>query len=237
MIGIRRGEMNVGAGFNPLSLSPALWLDAYDVSTITLVSNAVSQWADKSGNNRHATQSISGIRPTYTIGESVDFNAQGLVISTFPSISNGTFFAVQNTSDSTYLLLTSNDSLSYSYVGHSGSTIPNYQAGFGTPVYYQNGNAVSWSNRGQVYTALHNATNVVGATGIAMGSAWNSNFRIGYYTTANPEFHFQGTLKELIIFPNALSTVNRQHIEGYLAWKWSTVASLPSNHPYKNASP
>jgi hypothetical protein len=51
--------------FDPLSLSPALWLDASDASTLfdattggSLVAadGAVARWEDKSGNARHATQ-------------------------------------------------------------------------------------------------------------------------------------------------------------------------------------
>lgn len=48
------------SGFDVLSLTPALWLDASDASTITASSGAVSQWSDKSGNTRHFTQSGSG---------------------------------------------------------------------------------------------------------------------------------------------------------------------------------
>jgi hypothetical protein len=49
---------NVGA------LDTALWLDADDESTITLVDgNRVQEWRDKSGNNRHAEALVSGQRP------------------------------------------------------------------------------------------------------------------------------------------------------------------------------
>jgi len=60
------------SGFSPLSLSPALWLDASDASTLydatsggSLVAadGAVARWEDKSGNSRHATQATSGNRP------------------------------------------------------------------------------------------------------------------------------------------------------------------------------
>jgi hypothetical protein len=56
--------------FRPLGLPNfsglALWLDAADTSTITLDgSNNVSEWRDKSGNARHATQATSGSRPGY----------------------------------------------------------------------------------------------------------------------------------------------------------------------------
>ena len=49
--------------FSPLALSPALWLDAADTSTITSSSNQVSQWNDKSGNARHMTQATSANQP------------------------------------------------------------------------------------------------------------------------------------------------------------------------------
>jgi len=53
--------------FSPADLADlALWLDATDASTITLDgSNNVSQWDDKSGNARHATQAAALNRPTY----------------------------------------------------------------------------------------------------------------------------------------------------------------------------
>lgn len=50
-------------GFNPLSLSPALWLDASDTSTITASAGAVSQWNDKSGNGRNMSQATSAAQP------------------------------------------------------------------------------------------------------------------------------------------------------------------------------
>ena len=55
--------------FSPLDLTPALWVDAADTTTVTLASNAVSEWKDKSGNNRHLTQTTAGSRPGYVSGE------------------------------------------------------------------------------------------------------------------------------------------------------------------------
>lgn len=67
------GEIEVwSSAFNPLSLAPALWLDASDSTTLydattggSLVAEdgAVARWEDKSGNARHATQATSGNRP------------------------------------------------------------------------------------------------------------------------------------------------------------------------------
>lgn len=63
------------SGFNPLALSPLLWLDASDASTLytdsgltTLVAadgDPVGGWKDKSGNTRHATQASGTNKPAY----------------------------------------------------------------------------------------------------------------------------------------------------------------------------
>lgn len=52
--------------WTPEASSPALWLDASDASTITEVASAVSQWDDRSGNDRHATQGTASNRPVYS---------------------------------------------------------------------------------------------------------------------------------------------------------------------------
>ena len=224
------------AAYSPLSLSPALWLDGKDAATVTLVNSAVSQWADKSGNNRHAGQSNSAIRPTYTAGVGINFNNQGLTVATFPVIAGGTIFVVQQTTDTVYLMLTTELGQLYGWVAHENSA-SSIESGFGVPTYYNNGTRMFWGNRGDVYTALHNATNVISVPGIAMDSTWSTNFKIGQYVPADSMYSFQGILKELIIFPTVLSIEDRQKEEGRLAWKHGTVASLPVGHPYKSVAP
>lgn len=49
--------------WNPSMITTALWLDAADTSTITESGGAVSEWRDKSGNARHASQATAGNRP------------------------------------------------------------------------------------------------------------------------------------------------------------------------------
>jgi len=76
MIGLGLGIWQSNASrFNPLSLSPALWLDASDASTLytdsgltTLVSadgDPVGGWKDKSGNTKHALQASGTNKPLY----------------------------------------------------------------------------------------------------------------------------------------------------------------------------
>jgi len=42
---------------------------------------------------------------------------------------------------------------------------------------------------------------------------------------------------EFLYYPSALNTLNRQTIEGYLAWKWGCNTSLPLAHPYYQNGP
>ncbi len=58
--------------FSPLSLSPSLWLDASDASTLwdattggslVAANGQIAKWEDKSGNAKHAIQSVASQRP------------------------------------------------------------------------------------------------------------------------------------------------------------------------------
>jgi hypothetical protein len=44
-------------------------------------------------------------------------------------------------------------------------------------------------------------------------------------------------LYEIVGMNTNATTLQRQQIEGYFAWKWDLVASLPADHPYKTFRP
>jgi hypothetical protein len=44
-----------------------------------------------------------------------------------------------------------------------------------------------------------------------------------------------GSIYETIVYNTAVTAFQRQQVEGYLAWKWGLIASLPNGHPYKSA--
>ena len=48
---------------------------------------------------------------------------------------------------------------------------------------------------------------------------------------------FIGYVGEIIAYPSEISDLQRQQIEGYLAWKWGLQDNLPDSQPYKNAPP
>lgn len=79
------GVLGGGASaFDPLSLSPALWLDASDASTLfqdsagttpaTADSDVVGMWADKSGNGRHVTQTTTANKPLLKLAQQNGLN-------------------------------------------------------------------------------------------------------------------------------------------------------------------
>jgi autotransporter-associated beta strand protein len=88
-------------------------------------------------------------------------------------------------------------------------------------------------NGGVVGTSTGTGANRTGTTvyRIGNGDTWGGNQDDKKSLRAN------GTIAETLTYSAALSTADRELVEGYLAWKWGTVASLPANHPYKNAAP
>ena len=46
-----------------------------------------------------------------------------------------------------------------------------------------------------------------------------------------------GQLQEIVLYSQTLTLTQRQTVEGYLAWKWGLVSSLPANHPFKQWPP
>lgn len=62
----RRNQLAAASqAFNPASIgSLHLWLDGADTSSQTVISGGISDWRDKSGNDRHVTQASAANRPT-----------------------------------------------------------------------------------------------------------------------------------------------------------------------------
>ena len=72
----------------------------------------------------------------------------------------------------------------------------------------------------------------------SIGYTVDNNFYIGVLR-ANGTLTYSPAIKfaEVIVSSTLLSTLNRQKVEGYLAWKWGLTASLSAGHPYKTVGP
>jgi hypothetical protein len=96
---------------------------------------------------------------------------------------------------------------------------------------YQNGTSI-----GSTTITADTTTNLTNAFPMLVGAYNNSS------GDANPPqagYYLDGGVGELLVFNSALTTSQRQQVEGYLARKWgiSISATLPSPHPFKSFPP
>ena len=85
-----------------------------------------------------------------------------------------------------------------------------------TNILYAYANGTQWGTN----TFTFDATNV----GIALGMRHLGSLRAEGGASA-----YDGNISEVIVYNTALTTIQRQQIEGYLAWKWGLQASLPQS--------
>ena len=240
-----------------LSSNLAMWLDAEDASTITLNGSTVSQWSDKSGNGRHATQATAANQPTYAssainskpalsldgVNDFMNLPLSSSVINNQASV----FMVVRiTTAQSNY-----NATLAWSIgVGSVSVGIGPFGAantyglygtfGAGATNLFDIGptaintnylSSLSWTNNGLSVNGGFNGANISGTRTNSFTGIVNG--LLGLDATS----YSSATVGEIVITPMALDIQNRQKVEGYLAWKWGLEANLPSGHPYKLLPP
>jgi hypothetical protein len=244
----------------------ALWLDADDASTITLNGSTVSQWNDKSGNGRNVSQATAANQPTLTAsglnGKPVltfdgvnDYLAaaspligttHSLFVLFTPTIENqtGSLFGQWSAGQTGRFTILVNQissgaaSAGFLNVFNSSSTQGGGSGGLSTEVAISNTPTLitSISTTGsEQWKLFKNGTEWDSATITSVYTGVNS--AIGSLNGTESSLPFDGTVSELISFPSILSTADRERLEGYFAWKWGLVSSLPVGHPYKLIPP
>jgi hypothetical protein len=227
-------------------------LDAADSTSLTGTS-PVTQWRDKSGNARNTT-SYAGT-PALTTNaingvQAINFNGSSSFIGSIPgSGSSYTIFFVGSFNNSTG---TYGGLLCF---GRSGT--PDHVSGItntkltDTSMYstIDSTNSAFTSNTLStpfVYSLVIDGTNLNSfvngnqqtPTNIAKSPSFNfTNYVVGDRAGSTSSIFLNGFVGEIIVFINSIATLQRQQIEGYLAWKWGLQGNLPSNHPYKSATP
>ncbi len=231
--------------WTPADTTTALWLDGADSSTVTLVSGAVSQLNDKSGNARNATQGSASKRATVSTAA---INGRDAIV----------FDAVDDGMITSYNFQQAN-SWSIYLVARQGSG---------------GRRAVQSSGKNALFSVYRAASNVVFVTSAIRFANWESPNAVGMGVLSAPSsgnfvFHgngtdltdrakaveswggnvclgaeglfsgevFDGTFCELIIVATSQTTAQRQQFEGYLMWKWGIQSKLPVGHLYKNGPP
>ena len=91
-------------------------------------------------------------------------------------------------------------------------------------------------------TSRNGGTSLARLNGVSLSSNFTSyqftisNFQFMFGTNTYNQF-FSGNLHEYIQYRKALSTDEILRLEGYLAWKYNILTSLPSTHPFRYTPP
>jgi len=100
--------------------------------------------------------------------------------------------------------------------------------------------ALRWDNSAQTFGGWLNGNTDFATTSTVGGFTSTrkpNNIReIGRRASNNTAF-YNGDILEIVVSTSALSTDDRQRLEGYAAHKWGTTSTLPGGHPYKSSPP
>ncbi len=235
--------------WSPANITTALWLDAADATTIVSSGERISQWSDKSGNSRNATQATAAQQPKVTTaaqnGRSVvEFDPasnsfQRLSFSQLTNIGHIFFVAKKNNVDDSSVVLAGTTSDVRSVILGNG-------AGSNFSVQQITG-SLSTATRNNWHIAEIRTDGVNASLGVDATRTTNAETdlmisgEIGFYAnslqSAIYQYSYRGQIGEIIMSLTALNDTTRQRIEGYLAHKWGLTANLPSDHPYKTLGP
>jgi autotransporter-associated beta strand protein len=217
----------------------SLWLDG--TRGVTTSGGLVTEWADQSGNGRNATPgtaptvgNINGVPAISFDGASQGLNidASGLLTGTNESV----FVVAQNENFTNAVGMLLCEALN----GNASAGVLCFASGAAPSLGLQK-NQPNWdevmsaqtfglsptlcemvrsgTNAGQTQlyldTTLDSASNAVSA--LTVGDHLN----VGYqYDWGHPQRWFAGQIGEVLVYPRALSTADRQTVENYLSYKW-----------------
>ena len=233
-----------------------IWLDGADPAGtgIAPINGAsISTWADKSGNAKSATATSGNAtfsaaalngRGVLAFGGAAYLTSQLTMATTTPL----TYFAVARPNVTTNFYAVSainggptnvrpNTLMLYKayndywwFSGGTGAVDGNTVTLLSSTSRYDI-NANYWSPS---YTQMNiNGTSYASSSAAPTSLANGGTFLVGIASGLYE--YWNGWIAELIIYNSALTTNQRQQIEGYLAWKWGLQANLPPTHPYKAA--
>lgn len=232
--------------WTPLQVGARLkaWFAADKITGLTN-GTAVTTWVESSGAGLDATQAVVGNKPIYVTNSQnslpgVDFVSADVLATPLSASSN----------DETILAVIRADTLSVAAILADQTTggrqmridasghIEVRRSGFATLI--TSTAAITAGSAHIVGVTSLPTTAETNVNGVTSTGSHAQTYGAGLVSSlggtngiTNP---FDGRIYEVIVC-NALDTVTRQYIEGYLAWKWGIQANLASTHPYKNAAP
>jgi hypothetical protein len=253
-----------GRLWTPRVLNPQFWLDAKDLSTIT-IATGVSEWRDKSGFDRHVSQANSSLQPAYQpqgfrFSPAIFFNGTTThlfrtsafmaslgAISVFAAMQPGTTMAATLNFAMAEGLTTNGDPIYGPLVNFSGGGFRDqgfYTRGAGG-TFNLNLFASGYTNTPRIVSFIDNGTNSVfgcidGVAGTPQSYTRTTSFAmdrfcLGGLLRSSFALPMQVAFSEIVIVQGAVPQNIRFLVEGYLAW--SCGGQLAANHPYVNRPP
>jgi len=246
----------VTRSFLPLDISGcALWLDAADPSTLTLSGSNVTAWADKSGNTRN-TSGVSGTpvlsNNSVISRQGVYFNGSSYFTGPFSYSSNTLSWFIVGTMESdgeAFGRLLSlgaagqfdfDSALRMNALSREGTTTE--LVSFRNSSFIARNMNISYGTPFVTSSVINGTSNFPFLNGtLATGGATSTNFGFTTYGIsgsfgANIQRN-KGFIFEVLIYTGALTSNERQQVEGYLARKWGRAGSLPGTHPFISRLP
>ena len=224
--------------FTPLVISELqVWLDASSPDNFTFSNGTnISLWKNKSGNGYDATAYNNPIYDASTNSVIFDGSSNYFTITYTSKPITETVFIIVNVNRSQNNLLGSPDANTriLSMNSSTGFNLLN-----GSNVYLDanitiNTNTIYLINYTFSETNINFYTNGSFLNSATGSFGFSGKSELAYIGIDNPNLNIDGSIYEIIIYNQVLSTLNRQKVEGYLAWKWGIQTSLPSGHPYLN---
>lgn len=235
-IGFRR-RTSGGAGpppFSPLDLSPLVWLDASDATTLfedtggtdaAEPGDTIALWQDKSGNGNHLSQVTAARRPTWDGSKVVlDGTDDRVVRSTLVAGALAqpyTIVVVGTIAPDSAVLVANGSGSSVTLQRATGATAYRGTAGAllnGTaPIALTTRTALTFEVNGATSRLFQNAAQV-GSTGNGGANALNG-LTVGC-SSAGASF-VNGEACEVLVFGATLTDGQRDSLQAYLAAKWS----------------
>lgn len=244
---MKSSRTNYYSGFDPRSiLGCQLWLDATDSKSFTFSSGSnIATWNDKSGNALSGTATGSPVLTTvdglaavtfngttqyFNFGDVADLGSNQLnifVVSKFNTTANGSLIAKSLAGDATFR---------YALIRDAGNMIPLLQGnttgiGSANNAGFADTNTstrlLAWSWNRSANQIFQNGTSVFSNT-FTNSSTFNSAYSllVGAYNNNSggvppaAGYFLNGSINEILVYFSTLTTIQRQQIEGYLAWKW-----------------
>lgn len=232
-----------GRLWSPQALRPLLWLDASDVSTITIATpGGVSEWRDKSGNGLHVSQATAANQPSLVKNgikgiQAIDWgaapNSKSLNRSSLSSYSPVRYYGVAEY-DGADPSTGTRTVVSHNYTAQ-GDILQLVNA------------SVEWWTPGINRTFLNGAETSSGTALPTVASPFvfgtnnsPSSARTDLYVGNDRNLASRGwigKLGEILSLSAIPNSREKALIEGYLAWKWGLVESLRPTHPFYNRPP